>query len=138
MLRTKRSSVSSSKAEKCVIVCLFVFLLLLRLFLFCVFFWLFHCCCNSCFCSSSYVHLKMKESFIEKIFLQVEVLRVRLGLADLIWQRFPNLLFLKENVPLFCAIGQSVLLYQRRAEFERSEQSKELVSSSIIVSLVCT
>lgn len=80
----------------------------------------------------------MKESFIEKIFLQVEVLRVRLGLADLIWQRFPNLLFLKENVPLFCAIGQSVLLYQRRAEFERSEQSKELVSSSIIVSLVCT
>lgn len=39
MLRTKRSSISSSKAEKCVIVvCLFVFLLLLRLFLFCSFF----------------------------------------------------------------------------------------------------
>lgn len=75
---------------------------------------------------------------MENIFLQVEVLGVRLGLADLIWQRFPNLLFLKENVPLFCAIGQSVLLYQRRAEFERSEQSEELVSSSIIVSLVCT
>lgn len=32
-----------------------------------------------------------------------------LGLVDLIQQRFPNLLFLKEDVP-FCAIGQSVIL----------------------------
>lgn len=75
---------------------------------------------------------------MEKMFLQVEVLRVRLGLVDPIWQRFPNLLFLKDDVPLFCALGQSVLICQRRAELERSEQSKELVSSYITVSLVWT
>lgn len=58
--------------------------------------------------------------------------------ADLSRERFPNLLFLKENIPLFCAVGQSVVSTLRRADLQGSEQPKELMSSFITVSPVYT
>lgn len=58
--------------------------------------------------------------------------------ADLSRERFPNLLFLKENIPLFCAVGQSVVSTLQRADLQGSEQPKELMSSFITVSPVYT
>lgn len=77
----------------------------------------------------------MGEIFMEKYhFSQVDV--KGLGLADVVWQRFENLLVLKDSVLSFCAVGQPVVFSQWRTELEGPKHLEELESSQVIARLI--